>query len=153
MAIFLNKLIQFYLNNDKYSPFNSKHYIVLYPQNGYRIVTIESMTSLHPAIMYNIHNISPCGFTTVCELDVINVGGAVVYIWAAGMFLRRRSLMLKLMTFTGAVVIFIYLILNRLQYTRHYRQQQQQLSKSSDASDVEQERRNGRTTNHPPQRY
>jgi len=28
------------------------HFIVLYPQNGYRIVTIESVTSLHP--MYNI---------------------------------------------------------------------------------------------------
>ena len=111
------------------------------------------MASLHPAIMYNIHNISPYGFTTVCELDVINVGGAVVYIWAAGMFLTRRSSMLKLMTFTGAVVIFIYLILHRFQYTRHHRRQQQQLNNSSDASDAEQGRRNGRTTNHPPQRY
>ena len=33
---------------DKSSPFNSTHYVVLYPQNGDRIVTIESVTSLHP---------------------------------------------------------------------------------------------------------
>jgi len=30
------------------SPFNSTHYIVLYPQNADRIMTIDSMTSLHP---------------------------------------------------------------------------------------------------------
>jgi len=28
--------------------FNSTHYIVLYPQNGDRVVTIDSVTSLHP---------------------------------------------------------------------------------------------------------
>ena len=31
------------------------HYVVLYPQNGDRIVTIDSVTSLHP--MYGIHNL------------------------------------------------------------------------------------------------
>ena len=46
MDIFLNKLIQFYLNNT--SPLNSTHYIVLYPQNGDPFVTIDSVTSLHP---------------------------------------------------------------------------------------------------------
>jgi len=30
-------------------PFDSTHYIVLYPQNGDRIVTIDSVTSLHRA--------------------------------------------------------------------------------------------------------
>jgi len=30
----------------KSSPYNSTHYAVLYPQNGDRIVTIESVTSL-----------------------------------------------------------------------------------------------------------
>jgi len=34
--------------NDKSSPFNSTYYIVLYPQNGESIVTIDSVTSLHP---------------------------------------------------------------------------------------------------------
>jgi len=29
-------------------PFNSTHYIVLYPQNGDHIVTVDSVTSLHP---------------------------------------------------------------------------------------------------------
>jgi len=31
-----------------YSPRNSTHYLVLYPQNGDRIVTIDSVTLLHP---------------------------------------------------------------------------------------------------------
>ena len=30
------------------TPFNSTHHIMLYPQNGDRIVTIDSVTSLHP---------------------------------------------------------------------------------------------------------
>ena len=34
--------------HDKSSPFNSTHYVVFYPQNGDRIVTIDSVTSLHP---------------------------------------------------------------------------------------------------------
>ena len=29
-------------------PFNSAHYIMLYPQNGDRILTIDSVTTLHP---------------------------------------------------------------------------------------------------------
>jgi len=32
----------------KYSPINSTHYAKLYPQNGERIVTIDSVTSIHP---------------------------------------------------------------------------------------------------------
>ena len=32
---------------DNSSPFNSTQYIVLYPQNGDRIMTIDSVTSLH----------------------------------------------------------------------------------------------------------
>jgi len=48
MDIFLNQLIQFYLNNTKSEPLNSTHYAVLYPQNGHRIVTIDYVTSLHP---------------------------------------------------------------------------------------------------------
>jgi len=34
--------------HDKSSPFNSTHYVVLYPQNGDPIVTIDSVTSLQP---------------------------------------------------------------------------------------------------------
>ena len=37
---------------EKSSPFNSTHYIVLYPQNGDRIVTIYSVTSLHPVYSF-----------------------------------------------------------------------------------------------------
>ena len=44
MDIFLKQLIPFYLNNS--SPFNPTHYVVLYPQNGDRIVAIDSVTSL-----------------------------------------------------------------------------------------------------------
>ena len=40
--------------HDKSSPFNSTHYVVLYPQNGDRIVTIDSVTSFHP-----MHNAPP----------------------------------------------------------------------------------------------
>jgi len=34
--------------HDKFSLFNSTHYVVLYPQNGDRIVTVDSVTLLHP---------------------------------------------------------------------------------------------------------
>jgi len=34
--------------HDKSSPLNSTHYAMLYPQNGDRIVTIDSVTSLRP---------------------------------------------------------------------------------------------------------
>jgi len=34
--------------HDKSSPFNWTHYIVLYPQTGDRIVTVDSVTSVHP---------------------------------------------------------------------------------------------------------
>jgi len=37
--------------HDKSSPFNSAHYVVLYPQNGGSIVTVDSVTSLQP--VYN----------------------------------------------------------------------------------------------------
>jgi len=39
----------------KSSPINSTHYARLYPQNGERIVTIESMTSLHPMYTRSIY--------------------------------------------------------------------------------------------------
>ena len=53
MDILLNQLIQFYLNNTinlrhLTRRINPRHYVVLYPQNGDRIVTIDSVTSLHP---------------------------------------------------------------------------------------------------------
>jgi len=38
----------------KSSPFNSTHYVVLYPKNGDRIVTIDSVTPLHPMYMFII---------------------------------------------------------------------------------------------------
>jgi len=38
----------FFEQHDKSSPFNSVHYIMLYPLNGYCIVTIDSVMSLHP---------------------------------------------------------------------------------------------------------
>jgi len=48
MDMFINQLIQFCVNNShKSSPFNSTHHVELYPQNGDRIVTIDSVTSLH----------------------------------------------------------------------------------------------------------
>ena len=44
MDIFLHYLIQFlFEQHDKPSPFNLTHYVVLYPQNGDRIVTIDSI--------------------------------------------------------------------------------------------------------------
>jgi len=33
---------------DKSSPLNSAHYAMLYPQNGDRIMAIDSVTSLNP---------------------------------------------------------------------------------------------------------
>jgi len=38
--------------HDKSLPLNFTHYATLYPQNGDRIVTIDSVTSFHP--MYNL---------------------------------------------------------------------------------------------------
>jgi len=52
----LNKLVEFYLNNiKKFSPLISTHCGISYPQNGDRIVTIDSATSLHPVFtqLYN----------------------------------------------------------------------------------------------------
>jgi len=43
--IFLKQIIQFYFNN---TIRNSTHHVVLYPQNGDRIATIDSVTSIHP---------------------------------------------------------------------------------------------------------
>ena len=36
------------MTHDVSLPLNSTHYAMLYPQNGDRIVTIDSVTSLHP---------------------------------------------------------------------------------------------------------
>jgi len=38
---------------DKSSPPSYKHYSMLYPQNGDRIVAIDSVTSLHPMYVKN----------------------------------------------------------------------------------------------------
>jgi len=55
--IFLNYLIQFCLNSTiNFAPFNSTHYVVLYPQNGDRIVTIDSVTSFHPMYWYQFRS-------------------------------------------------------------------------------------------------
>ena len=47
--MYLNQLIQFYLNNTLNLRSSTPHvyYTVLYPQNGDRIVTIDYVTSLH----------------------------------------------------------------------------------------------------------
>jgi len=37
-----------FTQHDKSSPFNWTHYVMLYPQYGHRIVTTDSVTSLHP---------------------------------------------------------------------------------------------------------
>jgi len=49
MEMYLNQLIQFYLNNTLNLRSSTPHvyYTVLYPQNGDRIVTIDYVTSLH----------------------------------------------------------------------------------------------------------
>ena len=46
---------------DKSSPFNSTHYAMLHPQNGGRIVAIDSVTSLHPNVL------PPPAFASCCE--------------------------------------------------------------------------------------
>jgi len=43
---------------NKSSPFNSTHYIVLYPQNGDRIVTIDSVTSLQSMCIRNSRSVN-----------------------------------------------------------------------------------------------
>jgi len=48
MDILKNQLINFSLNNMiNLCPHNSTYYAMLYPQNGDRIVAIDSVTSLH----------------------------------------------------------------------------------------------------------
>jgi len=66
MDIFLNELVQFYLNNTTKSlHFNSKHNIVLYPQNGNRIVTIEFVT-----LCINSHDPSTFSVTLVKQFHL-----------------------------------------------------------------------------------
>ena len=44
---------------DKSSPLNSTHHFyMLYPQNGDRIVAIDSVTSLHPVYKRQVHGVS-----------------------------------------------------------------------------------------------
>jgi len=51
--IFLNWAIKFLFEwQGKSSPINSTHYTKLYPQNGDRILIIDSMTSFHPVYCY-----------------------------------------------------------------------------------------------------
>jgi len=42
--------------HDKYSPVNSTHCAMLYPQNGDRVVAIDSVTLLHPVYRQEKHN-------------------------------------------------------------------------------------------------
>ena len=49
----LDKLVEFYFNNTtNLRPLISAHYVISYPQNGDRIVTIDTATSLHPLYWY-----------------------------------------------------------------------------------------------------
>jgi len=51
MDIFLNQWIEFYLNNMiNLRPLISTQYVMLYPQNGDRILATDTVTSLH--LMY-----------------------------------------------------------------------------------------------------
>jgi len=43
--------------HNKFSPLNSAHYAMLYPQNGDHIVAIDSVTSLHT--MYSHDGVHP----------------------------------------------------------------------------------------------
>ena len=63
MDIFLKLTDSVFWN--KSSPFISVHYVVLYSQNGDRIVTIDSMTSLHP--IYNQE--SQCAAISMREIQ------------------------------------------------------------------------------------
>jgi len=51
--------------DDKSSPVNPTHYATLHPQNGERIVAIDSVTSLH--LMYRI-KVRPTVLTSVLTL-------------------------------------------------------------------------------------
>jgi len=43
------------MNNTKKSlPFNSTHYIMLYPENGDRVVTIDCVTSLNSPYVFSL---------------------------------------------------------------------------------------------------
>jgi len=42
--------------HDKYSPLNSTHCAKLYPQNGDRVVAIDSVTSFHPVYRQEKHS-------------------------------------------------------------------------------------------------
>jgi len=58
-SIFVEKL-------DKSSPFNRTHYVVLYPQNGDRVVTIDAVTSLHPVYSsVDVHTVVRANSTPV----------------------------------------------------------------------------------------
>jgi len=66
MDIFLNYLVKLYLNN------MVNLYAKLYPQNGERIVTLDSATSIHP--MYKIpvgsHESAPNGILILSAVGV-----------------------------------------------------------------------------------
>jgi len=58
MDIFLDELIKFYLNNMVNLHQLTPHIMVsLYPKNGDRIVTIDTVTSLHPMYFANFDGI------------------------------------------------------------------------------------------------
>jgi len=64
--IFINRRIERCLNKTiNLRPLNSTHYAMLYPQNGGRIVAIDSVTSLHPK--YNALAVTNSVARFVCD--------------------------------------------------------------------------------------
>jgi len=54
--IFLKWLVKFYLNNmANLHPKNSTRCARLYPQNGDRVATIDSVSSIHPMYKASVH--------------------------------------------------------------------------------------------------
>jgi len=59
---------------DKSSPPSYKHYAMLYPQNGDRIVAIDSVTSLHPICMSRTQGIENICTTLFREVYSVTMG-------------------------------------------------------------------------------
>ena len=65
--------------HDKFSPFSSTHYVVLYPQNGDRIVTIDSVAPFQPKTCYH--------FVHGSRLRTIPIGKPVIPVPVMASFL------------------------------------------------------------------
>ena len=68
----------YFKQHNKSSPLNSTHYVVLYPQNGGRIVTMDSVTSLHPMYIaifrfsrWRLSEVSPCIIVRCCAAESV----------------------------------------------------------------------------------